>query len=382
MDILGMRLRMLKRVLFPAEVCVGKNSIDRLGCLEPARVLVVTSGGARSSGAAERAVAQLKGATASELLELPTGEPRAAALAEVRETVAAFAPDWIVAVGGGAVLDAAKFLWAQFEHPDLVLSGAAPAAIGPLRRKARFIAVPTTAGSGSEASQAAVLAGEDGTKIPYVSPHWVPDIAILDPVLTTSLPRELTVATGFDALTHAVESAVSSLGNPLVKAMASTATALVFRHLPVAADHPEDLAAREGMLEAAFLGGVCQSAASTGAAHALSHATSRVCGTPHGAGTGFYLLPTMRWNHAKNAAVYNDLAVGCGLADGAALVTAVADLAGRLGLAQRFAELVGRPSDAAERQAIAEAASKDVCLRTNACRLGTPELTQLLAEIG
>jgi alcohol dehydrogenase class IV len=287
-----------------------------------------------------------------------------------------------VAVGGGAVLDGAKFLWAQFEHPELSISGTAPAMIGPLRQKSRMVAIPTTAGSGSEASQAAVLTGDDGTKIPYVSPHWVPDIVILDPLLTVSLPRELTVATGFDALTHAVESAVSSLGNTLLQALAATAVRLVLRHLPAAAENPKDLAARGGMLEAAFLAGLCQSTASTGAAHALSHATAKLHGAAHGAATGFYLLPTMRWNRTKNAAVYDELALGCGMADGAALVAVLADLAARVGQPQKFAELVGRTLDAAERQTLAETAGKDVCLRTNACRLGPPELAQLLAEIG
>jgi alcohol dehydrogenase len=378
----AMRLRMLKRVLCPSEVCVGAGSVERLGCLEPARVLVLTAGSARRNGTLDRVTKQLKDATAQEAMEVAAGEPRAAEIEAAKSKVAAFAPEWIVAVGGGAVLDAAKFLWAQFEYPDLVLSGTTPVVVGPLRKKARFIAVPTTAGSGSEASQAAVLTAGDGTKVPYVSMHWVPDIAVLDPALTVSLPREKTVATGFDALTHAVESAVSSLGNTLLQALAATAVRLVLRHLPTATEKPHDLAAREGMLEAAFLAGLCQSAASTGAAHALSHATSKLHGAPHGVATGFYLLPTMRWNRAKNAAVYSELATGCGLADGAALVAALQDLATRVGHPQKFVELLGRSPDAAERQALAEVASKDVCLRTNACRLGQPELAQLLAEIG
>src|SRR5262249_10298166 len=119
------------------------------------------------------------------------GEPRAAALEALRARIAEFAPTWVVAVGGGAVIDAAKFLWALYEHPHLVLSQKLPPATGPLRHKARFAAVPTTAGSGSEASQAAVLTADDGTKIPYVSAEWVPDLAILDPALTVTLPAAL-----------------------------------------------------------------------------------------------------------------------------------------------------------------------------------------------
>jgi alcohol dehydrogenase len=379
-DLRAMRLQMLKRVLFPREVCLGRGSVERLACLDPARVLVVTGSSAKRNGTLDRLKAQLKDAAALDVLELESGEPRAAAITSARERVAGFAPQWIVAVGGGAVLDGAKFLWAQLEHPDLVFGGKAMP-IGPLRGKARFVAIPTTAGSGSEASQAAVLAADDGTKIPYVSPHWVPDIVILDPVLTVSLSREITVATGFDALTHAVESAVSSLGNPFLRTLSATSVGLVLRHLPVAAENPQDLNARGGMLEAAFLAGLCQGMTSTGAAHALSHAASKLHSAPHGAATGFFLLPTMRWNRKKNAAVYDDLAAGCGVADGAALEAALFDLITRVGLPQKFEQLVGRVPDAAEKQILAETAAKDVCLRTNACRLGTAELTQLLAEI-
>jgi alcohol dehydrogenase class IV len=135
------------------------------------------------------------------------------------------------------------------------------------------------------------------------------------------------------------------------------------------------------MLEAAFLAGLCQSMTSTGAAHALSHAASKLHSAPHGAATGFFLLPTMRWNRKKNATVYDELSTGCGLSDGAALEAALFDLVARVGLPQRFEDLVGRVPDAGERQTLAETAAKDVCLRTNACRLATTELAQLLAEI-
>lgn len=382
MDLRAMKLAMLKRILCPAEVCVGKGSVERLGCLEPARVLIVTGASARQSGALDRVTSQLKDATSRESLNLPGGEPKAAAIEAARPFVASFAPAWIVALGGGAVMDTAKFLWAQYEHPELALSGATPQPIGPLRRKARMVAIPTTAGSGSEASQASVLTREDGTKVAYVSPHWVPDLVILDPTLTVTLPRDVTVATGFDALAHAVEASVSSLGNSMLRALAATAITLVMRHLPVAAENPQDLPAREGMLEAAFLAGLCQSTASTGAAHALSHATSKLYGAPHGAATGFFLQPTMRWNRTKNAIVYDDLAAACGLADGAALAASLAAMATRLNVPQRFTDLIGHTPDAAEQQALAETAAKDVCLRTNACRLSAPDLVQLLTGIG
>jgi len=377
-----MKLRMLKRLLWPHEVCVGAGSVERIGCLDSAKILLVTTGSARKTGALEKMASQLKCATASQVLELPAGEPQASTIEALQSEVTTFSPEWILAVGGGSVIDAAKFLWAQYEHPELALTGTSPVTVGPLRQKARFIAVPTTAGSGSEASQVAVLSGEDGAKIPFVSSDWVPDIVILDPTLTVSLPRELTVATGFDALTHAVESAVSSLGNPFLPPLAATAVKLIVKHLPVAAENPGDLTARGGMLEAAFLAGACQSIASTGAAHALSHASSKMLGAQHGASTGFFLLPTMRWNLSKNAALYDELAYGCGFENGTALVMVLAELATRLGVPQSFKEFVGKSLEPDNRQKLAELASKDVCLRTNAARMKQTDLAQLISEIG
>jgi alcohol dehydrogenase len=382
MDIRAMKLRMLKRVMTPPEVCVGKGSVERVGCLEPARVLVVASGSAQRSGAVDRVIGLLKDAAVRELLPLATGEPSVSVIEAARATVESVAPEWIVAIGGGSVLDAAKFLWAQYEYPELRFSGASPIAIGPLRRKARMMAIPTTAGSGSEASQAAVLAAADGTKVAYVSSAWLPDVVVLDPELTVNLPRELTIATGFDALTHAVESSVSSLSNSFLQVLAGAAIELILRNLPLAAELPHNLSAREGMLEAAFWAGLCQSTASTGAAHALSHATSKLHGSLHGMSTGFYLLPTMRWNRNKNAAVYDQLAVASGFPDGAAMSVALATLATQVGLPQKFEELLGRTPDESERAKLAEASARDGCIRTNACRLTTPELTQLLMEIG
>lgn len=381
MDLQAMRLQMLKRVLCPPEVCVGKGAIERLACLQPARVLIVISGSARRTGSLDRITAQLKNAAAQQVLELPAGEPKGSTITAQRATVTAFAPEWIVAVGGGAVLDSAKFLWTQYEHPDFVLGEKAAVSARTLRNKARLIAIPTTAGSGSEASQAAVLSTDDGTKVPYVSPHWVPDIVILDPLLTVSLSRELTVAGGFDALTHAIESAVSSLGTPFLRALAASAVRLILQHLPVAAENPQDLTARAGMLDAAFLAGLCQSMASTGAAHALSHATAKLHGASHGVATGFYLLPTMRWNRNKKASVYDEFAAACGMASGAALEAALLQLSERVQLPQNFSQFVGRTLDASDRQTLAEAAAKDVCLRTNACRVGANDLAELLVEI-
>ena len=376
----AMRLRMLKRVLFTPEVCAGRGSIQRLACLDSGvRVLVVTGASAARTGALQQVTAQLKDA-ASEIVTLPSGEPTAATVSALSAQVSAFAPEWIAAVGGGSVLDSAKFLWAQYEHPELTWRGPA-AAIPPLRAKAHLILAPTTSGSGSESSQAAVLVDDAGAKVPYVSAHWVPDLAILDPSLTVSMPRALTASTGLDALTHAVESAVSSLSHAMLRTLCGTAIRAILRHLPEALRNGENLAAREAMQNASYLGGLCQSTASTGAAHALSHATSTRLGVAHGLGTGFYLLPTMRANLAKNAAVYDELAAECGFAGGAALADAIEGLGREAGLPATISALAGRDLSDEDVKAVADGAMKDVCLRTNACRLAAAEVQELVEKL-
>jgi len=382
----AMKLRMLKRVFFPPEVCAGRDAIERLSCLEStARVLLMVSGSAADAGLLDQLGAKCKDAAACEPLRWTSGAPAAPALEAVREQVAAFAPNWIVAVGGGSVLDAAKFVWAQYEHPELQWTGAA-AAIPPLRGKARLAAVPTTAGSGSEASQAAVLSNAQGAKVAYVSTEWIPDLVILDPALTVNLPPALTASTGFDALAHAVESAVSSLSHALLRTWSATAVRGVLRHLPQLMAGPQgaapNLAAREGMQHAAFLGGLCQSTTSTGAAHALSHATTALHHTAHAMATGFYLAPTMEWNLGKNPRLYDDLAGECGLPGGEALVARIRDLARTSGMPADFQQLTGCALSDDSVKTLAAAAAKDVCLKTNACRMTEKDLEDLLRKIG
>ena len=133
-------------------------------------------------------------------------------------------PDWIVAVGGGSIIDGAKLAWVLHEIPTFDLGAEKPSAVETLRRKARFAAIATTAGSGSEASQTAVLSHpKTGRKTPFVSPHLVPDLAILDAALTTGLPAEMTVHSGIDALSHAVEAYASRMASTLVRTLAAAA---------------------------------------------------------------------------------------------------------------------------------------------------------------
>ena len=213
-------------------------------------------------------------------------------------------PDLLIAIGGGSVIDAAKAIRLFYEHPEVSLSDLALPFLDPRKRMAeypqdphtvRLVAVPTTSGTGSEVSPAAVLTVGD-RKETLVDYSLVPDMAIVDPMLTLSMPRTLTVDTGVDALTHALEAAASIFASPYTDAFCVQAARLIFDALPRAYDHPDDLDARTDMANAATLAGLAFSNAFVGTNHALAHAVGARFGIAHGRANGVFLPHTLRYN--------------------------------------------------------------------------------------
>jgi len=213
-------------------------------------------------------------------------------------------PDTIVAVGGGSVLDAAKAMRLFHEHPEQQLEDLTLPFLDPRKRMAdfpqdphtvRLVAVPTTAGTGSEVSPAAVLTvGE--RKETLVDYSLVPDMAVVDPMLTLSMPRSVTVDSGVDALTHALEAVVSIFASPYTDAFCVQAARLIFDALPRAADDPDDVVARTDMANAATLAGLAFSNAFVGTNHALAHAAGARFGIAHGRANGIFLPHLLRYN--------------------------------------------------------------------------------------
>ncbi|MEE2034137.1 bifunctional acetaldehyde-CoA/alcohol dehydrogenase [Rhodococcus chondri] len=215
-----------------------------------------------------------------------------------------FPPDLLVAIGGGSVIDAAKAIRLFYEHPEKELEELALPFLDPRKRMAdypqdphqlRLVAIPTTAGTGSEVSPAAVLtvAGRKETLVDY---SLVPDMAVVDPLLTMSMPRTLTVDTGVDALTHALEAAASIFASPYTDAFCVQAARLIFEALPRVYDDPNDLSARTDMSNAATLAGLAFSNAFVGTNHALAHAVGARFGIAHGRVNGVFLPHTLRYN--------------------------------------------------------------------------------------
>ncbi|MDR2752449.1 MAG: iron-containing alcohol dehydrogenase [Clostridiales bacterium] len=198
----------------------------------------------------------------------------------------------IIAIGGGSPIDCAKGVLCRIVHPGKQL-GQLKGVFRVLKKTPPLFAIPTTAGTGSEATLAAVIK-DSSTKEKYAisDPSLMPDVAILDPLLTLGLPPSITAATGMDALTHAVEACIGRSNTRATTVAAWQAARLVFENLETAFNNGKDIKARSNMQQAAYLAGVAFTRAYVGNVHALAHALGGLYGTPHGLANAI-LLPAV-----------------------------------------------------------------------------------------
>ncbi|NLF39155.1 iron-containing alcohol dehydrogenase [bacterium] len=283
----------------PTHTVTARGGLSRVAGLLPAgaaRVLVVCGKhSARAHGFLDRAVRSLEEAGKTAVVfdgveENPALDTidRGVAHAQAERTGA------VIGIGGGSALDAAKAV-AVCAGAGMAVRAALkadPAPCGMLP----FVAVPTTAGTGSEATQYALLTDDArGDKLNLATSASFPAAALLDAELTATMPRDLTRDTGLDALSHAVESMLSERAQPLSSAMAEAAIARVARHLPRVLDAPGDLDAREEMLVAANLAGRAIAHTGTAACHALSYHFTLRHGVHHGRACGLLLPALVEW---------------------------------------------------------------------------------------
>ncbi len=202
-----------------------------------------------------------------------------------------FEPDLLVAVGGGSVIDSAKGAWILYERPDISdLRMISPLDKLNLRRRALLAAIPTTAGTGSECTGAAVLHDlAVHRKIPIAHDELVPDFAILVPEFTMTMPAQLTVGTGLDVLAHAMDAVTTPAGNEFTEPLALKAIAMVFQWLPRAYRDGEDREARHRMLVAASIAGIAFGMSGCHLTHSLGHSLGAVFNLHHGLAVGFFI---------------------------------------------------------------------------------------------
>ncbi len=216
---------------------------------------------------------------------------------ECGQAMKAFEPDLIMAVGGGSVMDSAKGAWIIYERPDITdLGMISPLDKLNLRQKALLAAVPTTAGTGSECTGAAVLHDTAvHRKIPIAHDELVPDFAILVPEFTMSMPPKLTAGTGLDVLAHAMDAVTTPAANEFTTPLALQAIEMVFQWLPRAYNHGQDREARHRMIFAATIAGVAFGMSGCHLTHSFGHSLGALFNLHHGMSVGFFIPHTLQF---------------------------------------------------------------------------------------
>jgi alcohol dehydrogenase class IV len=366
----------------PAHTEWGEGVLARVGelvvSLGAGRVFVVSDAGVAAAGHLERLVASLPSRMAAVVHDRVEPEPTVAVVEEAAGALAAAASDVVVSLGGGSVIDTAKnAIVLALNGGDLseYEDGADP--MRPIDRVVPHLAIPTTAGTGSEATAWAVFV-DPGRRIKtaLLDERLIPAAVLLDPELTVSLPAEVTAGSGMDALSHAAEAYVSQYATPASDALALEAAALAARHLPTAVANGLDLEARMGMLLASFLAGAAFSNSSCGLVHTLSEALGGFYRLPHGATNGVLLPTVMAFNAPSCAERYGRLAEAMAAGAGApAAIAATHSLRDQIGLPGSLDEL-GVPGH--ELSAVADAAYEWANEAGNPREIARDELEALL----
>ena len=222
----------------------------------------------------------------------------------------AFQPDCIIALGGGSAMDAGKIMWVLYEHPEVDFMDMAMRFIDIRKRvytfpkmgeKAYFIAIPTSAGTGSEVTPFAVITDETtGIKYPLADYQLLPNMAIIDTDFHMSAPRGLTAASGIDAVTHALEAYASVMATDYTDGLAKQALQVIFRYLPRAYDNGQtDVEAREKMANAATMAGMAFANAFLGVCHSMAHKLGAFHHIPHGVANALMIEEVLRFNAAE-----------------------------------------------------------------------------------
>ena len=221
----------MARFTLPRDIYFGKNALDELKNVKGKKAVVVVGGGSmKRAGFLDKVVNNLKEAGLETLLiENVEPDPSITTVMNGAKAMREFQPDWIVAIGGGSPIDAAKAMWIFYEYPDIKFEDAIkPFSLPTLRTKAHFIAIPSTSGTATEVTAFSVITDYDkGIKYPLADFNLTPDIAIIDPAIAETMPPKLTANTGMDALTHAVEAYVSTAGTVFTNPLAMKAIDII-----------------------------------------------------------------------------------------------------------------------------------------------------------
>jgi len=321
------------------QVVFGPEALMHLATLQGQRAFIVTDQTIVGLGFVDKVAEQLQYAGIEHrVFAAVEPEPSLQTVQQGAQAMLDYAPDWIIGLGGGSVMDAAKAMWVLYEHPEMHPEEINPIVPLGLHQKARLITIPTTSGTGAEVTWAIVLTDtEVQRKLGLGSRENMADIAIVDPDLAAAMPPHLTAATGMDALTHAIEGYTSTWCNDFCDGLCLQATRLTLQWLPKAYADGNDLEARERMHNAASIAGLGFGNSMAGLAHAMGHSLGAAFHLPHGRCVGLFLPYTIEFAVRVGGTRYAEIARFLGLPAGneveaaASLVVTIRQLARDIG---------------------------------------------------
>ena len=342
----------------PARIVLGVNSVDRLGeeigALNGKKALLVTDKGVVNAGLLDKVTAKLKDAAIEyEVFDKVEANPRLATIHEGADMYQEKDCDLIVGLGGGSAMDAAKAIGVKATHEGDVANYTRRGGKPVRNITPPLVAIPTTSGTASEVTWFSVLTDPDEkAKIVIADPYIAPNVSLVDPVMTRTMPPEVTAFTGMDALTHAVEAYVSIKATPLSDTLALKAIELIGSNLREAVGNGDNLEARSNMMLGSTIAGMAFANSSVGLVHAVAHALGGQFNIAHGIANALMLPLVMQYNLIACPSKYADIAWALGediegLNDMEAArtsVEAVLDLSEDIGIPKDLKKLGADPS--------------------------------------
>ena len=291
------------RFTLPRDIYHGKDSLESLKNFTGKKAFVCVGGGSmKKFGFLDRVIAYLEEAGMEvKLFEGIEPDPSVDTVMRGAKEMLEFGPDWIVAIGGGSPIDAAKAMWIKYEYPECTFEDMCKVfGIPALRKKAKFCAISSTSGTATEVTAFSIITDyEKGIKYPIADFEITPDVAIVDPALAQTMPKKLVAHTGMDAMTHAIEAYVSTANCDFTDPLALHSIEMIQKYL--VKSYNEDEAARDAMHNAQCLAGMAFSNALLGIVHSMAHKTGAAFGDYgahiiHGAANAMYLPKVIAFN--------------------------------------------------------------------------------------
>jgi alcohol dehydrogenase class IV len=297
-------------------IAYGDNSLEYIAQIQGKKAFIVTDKNIVKLGLVKLVTDQLDAVNIKwQIFDEVEPEPSLNTVKKGGVAVGKYQPDWVIGLGGGSCMDAAKAIIVLLVRPDLEPDSIIASDTYNFRAKSRLMAIPTTSGTGAEATSIMVLTDtKEQRKIGTMNTECMPDVAILDPVMVAGMPPQITADTGMDVITHAIEGYMSTWGTSMTEGPGLIATRKAFEYLPKAYKNGDDLEARKEMQNAAILGGMSFGNSMAGLAHSTGHALGAIFHIPHGRTVGLFLPYTMEYlinGSEETTAKYAEIARFC-----------------------------------------------------------------------